>query len=77
MKCPVCGGNLQYEEEVMGSFVYPIAEDGSYDETNKEYCGDSWNHVVCSECGQEYDYKIDSDWKIILGEPLFRNQKRV
>ena len=41
MKCPKCGGNLQYFEEVSGSFVYPIDDNGVVDFDNKELYGNS------------------------------------
>lgn len=42
MKCPKCGGEVQYVEEVSGAFFYRINEDGYVNFDRKDYSGDSW-----------------------------------
>lgn len=66
MKCPKCGGNLQYVEEVSGSFVYPIDDNGVVDFDNKEFYGNSWTSVECAICESKFDYDWNEDSSAVL-----------
>ena len=60
MKCPKCGGELQFVEEVSGVFVYSI-DNKAINYNDKEYIGDSWTHVECSKCRKSFDWNGDDD----------------
>lgn len=57
MRCTECDGELQIVEEVMGSFAYPVKDDGMINFDDKEYYGESWTNLKCSLCEKEYDYE--------------------
>ena len=71
MKCPKCSEELQFIEEVSGSFAYKIGEDGFVDFNNKEFFGNSWTSVECFKCNKSVDYGWNEDCtKIILEEEI-------
>lgn len=61
MKCPKCGGEVQYVEEVSGAFFYRIDEDGYVNFDRKDYFGDSWESLMCVDCNTTFDYEWDAD----------------
>ena len=69
MKCPKCGGQVKYVEEVSGFFDYSVDENGYVDFDDKIFTGDCWVSVRCSECHEEFDWEWNDDYfKIILKE---------
>lgn len=71
LKCTECGGDVKYVEEVKGSFVYTIYEDGCVNFDDHNYYGDSWIIVECADCGTRYDYEwSDPSLCIKLKSPL-------
>lgn len=69
MKCPNCDRNaLTIVEEVSGSFVTDILENGEYDKTNKEFYGDAWSFIECSSCEARFSYTFNGNKIVIEGE---------
>lgn len=61
MKCPKCGGKLQFIEEVSGVFVYPI-EGKTINYNDSEFFGDSWpSYIECLNCKESFDWNGDDD----------------
>ena len=69
MKCPKCGEELQFMEEVSGSFAYKIREDGYVDFDDKEFFGESWTSVECFKCNKSINWDWNEDvTRVILKE---------
>lgn len=76
MKCSKCGGNLNYVEEVSGSFVSEVDEFGEI--MDSEYYGDSWNFLECEKCNHRPAYNFNNEGKIVLMEEFkLKNTKRI
>lgn len=57
-KCK-CGGKLQVVQEVYGSFIYDVDENGEFDWDDKDFHGDIKEFVMCSECEDVIDATIN------------------
>jgi hypothetical protein len=70
MKCPNCNGTLKFVEEVMGSFVCSIDDNGVVDYDDKDFYGESWPSVECDSCKATFgfDYSKDGETIFLLGE---------
>ena len=61
MKCPKCGGELQFIEEVRGVFISPI-EGKTIDYSNNKFVRDNRpSYIECLKCGGSFDWNGDDD----------------
>ena len=66
MKCQNCGGQVKYIEEVEGSFVCNLSENG--EQSCSEFYGDALSFLECNDCGYRPKYTITEDGRYQLEE---------